>query len=449
MITSRVREAGEAAGRWWADAWRWALMAAGTALGTYFILERGIVQSVTTALVVGILVIGVVITWSAPLAIPLIAMPALFVVHRVGFGGADLSASDVALAAAFASALLLGNRQYSRPVRLLLLMNLIYQFATIFTVIVNPQSANTFEWFHAWLLISGALVVGWALGRAGHARIAFLLLLGAGVVIAVGTIITGVVNYAHLNFDGVYPLWPWSMHKNFAGTAMVFAAIVAYLRPPWAQLSTSWMRLVFVVLVVAIVMTQSRQAMIGLAIVVVLSVLRRRTTGKPLWALLWIVPAAWLIFITVSEQIESQNQHNSYYQRLDWLREVYAFFKLSPIFGHGLRFWYYNPEVPYQPPQAEVEVAASAGIVGLIGFIAMWVGIVVVLWRVDPRYGTLALAVPLSRITMAQFDLFWIAAQTSIPFVVAGICLGALAKRTEESAESTLLRSSAEPIIRS
>jgi hypothetical protein len=61
----------------------------------------------------------------------------------------------------------------------------------------------------------------------------------------------------------------------------------------------------------------------------------------------------------------------------------------------------------------------------------MWVGLLVVLWRIDPRYGTLALALPLSRIFQAQFDLFWTSVQTSIPFVVAGICLGALALHEE------------------
>ena len=57
----------------------------------------------------------------------------------------------------------------------------------------------------------------------------------------------------------------------------------------------------------------------------------------------------------------------------------------------------------------------------------MWIGILVVLWRVDPRFGTLAVAVLLSRIIQAQFDLFWIAAGVSVPFVIAGICLGAMA----------------------
>ena len=79
----------------------------------------------------------------------------------------------------------------------MLWVNLLYQFATLFTVIVNPHAANTIEWFHAWLLVSGALVVGWALGRAGYARLALALMVIAACVIARGTMLTGVFQYSH------------------------------------------------------------------------------------------------------------------------------------------------------------------------------------------------------------------------------------------------------------
>jgi hypothetical protein len=75
-----------------------------------------------------------------------------------------------------------------------------------------------------------------------------------------------------------------------------------------------------------------------------------------------------------------------------------------------------------------MEVLATAGILGLIGFVVMWTGVILVLWHVDPRFGTLAVAVVFCRIVQAQFDLFWAAAGVSIPFVIAGICLGALAR---------------------
>ena len=41
-------------------------------------------------------------------------------------------------------------------------------------------------------------------------------------------------------------------------------------------------------------------------------------------------------------------------------------------------------------------------------------------------YGTLAFTVMLGRFVQSQFDLFWVTAQVSIPFLVAGLCLGQL-----------------------
>lgn len=418
----------------WAGLWRWVLLAGGTVLAAYFILERAGGNAVASAALLGGVVIGVVLTFSTPLAIALLATPALFIVQRVGFGGGDLSVSDAALAGAFGAAVLFGKYPYSRPLKILLVFNLVYQFGTLFTVIVNPQVQNTVEWFHAWLLISGALIVGWALGRGGYARTALLIMVWAGAIIAVGTLITAVFQYAAGNIGPVYPRWPLSMHKNAAGTLMAFAAMIVYVNPPWLRVRRPVAVPVLTLIVVAILLTQSRQALIGLIFGVIVVALRARAIGRSRWPLLLAIPGVWVVVATVIEQIESQNQHNSFFQRLDWLREVYAFWKHSPIFGHGLRFWYYEPAVPYQPPQAEVEVAASAGVVGLAAFIAMWIGILVVLWRIDPKYGTLALAVVGGRIAQAQFDLFWVAAQVSIPFVIAGICLGAMALRDADAA---------------
>lgn len=417
---------------WWANAWRWVLMAVGAVAAVYLVLDRGIQNESMTALVIAALVIGVAVSGSQPLAIVLLAMPGLLVVQRVGLGGTDLSASDVALAAAFGTAVLLGKRPYSRQLRQLLWLNLLYQFTTLFTVIVNPYVANTVEWFHAWLLISGALIVGWAVGAGGYARLGLSLIVGTACVIALITVVQGALQYASGEFGPVYPSWPFPMHKNFVGTVMAIAAVVVYINPDWVGWTRGWAWLAFWLLLGAVLLSQSRQALIGLMAAVLIAVIRRRVTGRSRFAYLLLIPAAWLIISMVIEQIESQERHNSVFQRLNWFREVYHYWRESPVFGHGLRYWYNDPSIPFQPPQAEMEVLASAGLVGLIGFVVMWIGITVVLWRVDPRFGTLAVAVVFSRLVQAQFDLFWAAAAVSVPFVIAGICLGAMAREQSE-----------------
>ncbi|WP_353814426.1 O-antigen ligase family protein [Agromyces sp. SYSU T00266] len=412
----------------WANAWRWLALAAGAVVVTYVLLERGIQNGAANAIVLAAFVVAAALTKSKPLAIVLFATPGLLIAQRVGLGGGDLSVSDAALAAAFGTALLLGERPYSAPLRWLLVLNLCYQFATLFTVIVNPYPLNTIEWFHAWMLVSGALIVGWALGAAGYARLALSLLVWTACVMAVSTIVMAVAQFAVGNFGPATPAWPWPMHKNFVGTVSAFAAIVVYVNPDWVGWTRGWSRVALLVFGVAAAASQSRQALIGLIAAVVFVVLRRSASKRSRLVLLLLVPAGWLVVSMVIDQIDSQNQHNSVFQRLEWFREVYHFWREAPFFGHGLRYWYVDGNLPYQPPQAELEVIASAGVVGLIAFIVMWIGAFIVLWRVDPRYGTLAIAVLLSRIVQAQFDLFWVAVQVSVPFVVAGICLGAMAR---------------------
>lgn len=422
----------------WANTWRWVVAAFGAVVATYLLLDRGIQNGAMTAIVIAGLVIAATLTVSKPLAIALFAMPGLLIAQRVGLGGGDLSASDAALAAAFGTAVLLGQRPYSKPLRRLLVLNLVYQFATLLTVVVNPYLLNTVEWFHAWLLVSGALIVGWAVGAAGYARLALSLIVVTACGFAVLTIVAAVFQFAAGNFGPATPQWPWPMHKNFVGTVLAFAAIVAYLNPDWVGWTRGSARFGFWILTAGVLLSQSRQALIGLMAAIIVAVLRRSTTGRSRFVLLLLIPAAWLVVTMVIDQIESQNQHNSVFQRLEWFREVYHFWRESPVFGHGLRYWYNPGELPYQPPQAEMELLASTGVVGLIAFIVMWIGVLVVLWRIDPRFGTLAVAVLLCRIVQAQFDLFWVAVQVSVPFVIAGICLGAMEherRATEREAE--------------
>lgn len=413
---------------WWSGAWRWVMLAFGAVAATYLLLDRGALGGAMFAFVIAAFVVAASLTGSKPLAIVLFSMPGLLISQRIGLGG-GLSVSDAALAAAFGTALLLGERPYSRQLRQLLWLNLLYQFATLLTVIVNPYLANAVEWVHAWLLVSGALIVGWSVGAAGYARTALSLIVFTATALAVITLVDAGFQYLGGDFGPAEPAWPFPMHKNFVGTVFALAAIVAYIDPDWVGWSRGWARLAFWLLVAGVLVSQSRQALIGLMAAIIIAVIRRSASRRSriLIALL-LIPAAWLIYSMVAEQVQSQNQHNSLFQRLDWFGEVYQFWREAPIFGHGLRYWREPGNPGFQPPQGELEVLASAGVVGLAGFVIMCIGILLVLWHIDPRFGTLAFAVVLSRIVQAQFDLFWVAAQVSIPFVIAGICLGAMAR---------------------
>lgn len=413
--------------------WRDALVRLGVValVGGAFLLALAVAWLVPDRPVLALVVAGVALVTVAalvqPATLPLLAMPLIVVVQRVGSGEIDLTLSDAVLAVAFWPAVLLSPRPFSPQLRSLLWLNAAYQALTLFTLVANPFLANTVEWFHAWLLVSGALVVGWAVGASGHARAGLTLFLLACLVLAVPTIVQGVLQVLGGNFGPVYPRWPWPMHKNFAGTLFGSAALLVYARPSWTGWARRWAVPAFWVLILAIAASQSRQALAGLAVgLLVISLRRHGERRRAAVVLVMLVPAGYLVLTMVRDQIASGNEHNSWFQRLEWYAQSLRIWTEAPLVGHGLRYWT-QPGAPgyFQPPNAFLEVAASAGVVGLLGFVAMWLGIVVVLLRADPAFGTLALALGLSRLGQSQFDIFWVSISVSVPFLLIGVCLGA------------------------
>ncbi|WP_341359335.1 O-antigen ligase family protein [Georgenia sp. M64] len=405
------------------------LLAAG-----WFLPERPFV-----AVALGAVVLAIGLSLVEPAALPLLAMPGMLVVARADLGGVDLSFSDLILAVAFWPAVLLAPRPYSPPMRTLLWFSAAYQASTLFTVIANPALANTVEWFHAWLLVAGALVVGWAVGRRGFARAGLTLLLLTGGLLALVTIGQGVLQFAGGNFSPVYPSWPYGMHKNFVGTALGFVAVIAYARPVWLGWSKRWAMALFWASVAGVILAQSRQALVGIGLGLLVIALRRDPHRRRSKLIVFaLVPAVLFVASLIQEDIES-GRHNSLAQRATFLADAWHVWLENPWAGVGLRWWI-GAETA-QPPNAELEVLTSAGVVGLAGFLLLMLGGLIVLWRLDPTYGTLAFSILLVRLTQAQFDLFWSAVQVSVPFVVAGICLGAQQWAVErERLESALVR---------
>ncbi|KRC42508.1 O-antigen ligase [Oerskovia sp. Root22] len=382
-------------------------------------------SAIAVAVAAFVLVVGMTIY--EPAALPILAMPAMVVVERVGGDAVNLSLSDFALFGAFWFALFFAQRPLSRPMRSLLWLSALYQVATLFTVIANPYTANTVEWFHAWLSVGGALLVGWAVGRAGRARLGLTLFMIPCLAIAALTCVTALQQLAAGNTGPVYLEIPFAMHKNFIGCVLGSAALLAYARPWWVGWPKMFAFPAFWLCGLGVLASQSRQALIGLAIGVVLITLRSDPDRKrSKLILLAAIPAVYFVWTAVQEQLASKDQFNSAYQRLTWYEQAIDVWERSPWVGVGLRWWVANrTEYTFQPPNAELEVLTSAGIVGVVAFLVLFFGSLVVLWRMNPRFGTLAFSVLLMRFIQGQFDLFWVSVQVSVPFLIVGVCVGA------------------------
>lgn len=387
------------------------------------------------ALAGAVLVLAIGLTVYEPAAIPVLAMPALVIVERIGGEGTDLSFSDFALFGAFWCAILLCRRPFSPPMRTLLWLSCAYQAATLFTVLFNPFRQNTVEWFHSWISVAGALVVGWAVGRAGRAHAGLSLFLLACLTIALLTCVTAVQKLAAGDTGPVYLEWPFGMHKNFIGCTLAFAALVAYARPRWMRWPSPLALGAFWLCTLAIVASQARQALVGLGVGVLVVALRREQgRHRSKLILLAVLPALYFVGSVIRDQLTSTNQFNSAHQRLAWYQQTLEIWRDNPAFGVGLRWWTAGrTEYAFQPPNAELEVLSSAGAVGLAGFLILMGGALLVLWRLDHTYGTLAFALLLMRLVQGQFDLFWSAVVVSVPFLLIGVCLGAQAAEQDDA----------------
>lgn len=382
------------------------------------------------ALIGALGVLGLGLLAVDPVLVVVLAFPASLIMLRVG--GA-LSVADVVLAGAMVVAIVLLRGKDLRDLSPLIWGGSAYLAAALPTVVLNPYAANTVEWFHEVVLVIGSMYVGYAIGRFGRTQLAIGIYIVACVALSIAAMCVGAVMFVTEGSFG--PVYLPDYQKNTLGAALAMGVVLLYARSPLFHMPTALARVSIVVMCGGILASQSRQAMIGaLAGAVILSLRRRPQTGRyP--KLVWIAAIPVLVFVLtlVSDQLGEDNRFNSANQRLDWYATTIDIWQTSPVFGVGLRWWYTDRFAGgnFQPPNAELEVLSSVGIVGLIGFLVMFLVGFWTLWRIDPAYGTVGAAVIVTRFVQAQFDLYWAAGQASFLWLVAAMCIGAATRKRE------------------
>jgi hypothetical protein len=372
----------------------------------------------------GVLAVGVYAV--APLAVVAFAIPATLLVARVGTATSSLSVSDLVLAVSSLAALPFLHVRESPTMKRLLGLLVVYQAALLLTVVDNPYRADVVEWFHELFLVGGSLIVGWVVARHGHAKTALSVFLTGATIIAVWACAAAVKHH----FQPVS--LPLGMQKNFIGVMLMFAVLVAFLNPDWVGWHGRWHRVAMYLCVLGILAAQSRQAMIGCALGVLVAAVRTRrmsqVSRRSKILILGTIPLVVIAYVTISREFASSNRFNSVHQRQAWFQQSLQVWHASPWLGVGLRWWYTSRfPFSFQPPNGELEMLSSAGIVGLAAFLLLFGRSLVVLWHVPIRFGTLAFTALLMRFVEGQFDIFWVGATSAIPWILVGLSLGALA----------------------
>jgi hypothetical protein len=393
------------------------------------------VNSSLIALVVGVVVLLAGVASRDLTIVPVLAVPATLALTRVG--GA-LSVSDVALAVATVVCLLMLRDRGAVVLGPLIWGGVFYLATAIPTQILNLYSANAIEWVHEVFLILGSLIVGFVIGREDRARLALTLYLLVCSGIGIAAMAVALVSFVQTG--AFQPAYLPELQKNTTGGMLAAAAVIAFVRPIWLRWSARWAWTGVIICSLGVLAAQSRQALVGEVVGILLASLRKRPqTGRRV-TIVWLaaIPAVAGVFSALTSQLDSQDPFNSANQRLAWYDQSVQIWQRSPIFGVGMRWWYtdrFSSEFQsFQPPNAELEVATTVGVFGLVGFLVMFAVAAWHLWRMDPVYGTVGLAVVATRFTQAQFDLYWVAGQASLLWIVAGICYGVQARDTARRA---------------
>lgn len=397
-----------------------------------------VARTVTGGVVLGILGVaaGVISAWDPELAlpfalvvmlvalaaidlslVPVLAVPATMVMNRVG----PMSVSDFVLGAASIVALLMLRGRGGLTLQPLIWAGTAYVAITAPQLLLNSYGANVIEWGHEVVLVLGSMVVGFVVGREGRARLALGLYAVIGMAIAVAAIVAAVGN-------GFGPVYLGMLHKNSIGGILLVAGLIAFANPPWLGWKPRWAYLGFFLCGFGMLAAQSRQALIGTLVGVIIIGMRPRFhNGKrSRWIWFLLLPVGYFVYGEVAEQLASNDNFNSSAQRLAWYADSIEVWLMSPIFGVGHRWWVtgHTGFSGFQPPNAELEVLTTVGLVGLFGFLAMFASAIWMLAKMNPVYGTLGLAIVVARLVQTQFDLYWVAGQSSILWIIAGICYG-------------------------
>jgi hypothetical protein len=389
-------------------------------------------------------VVGLGLYVHRPSSLVLLAVPASFLVRRIGgaSGGNNISFSDLFLFVGSLGAIPLVDWRNARRLKVLLTIAAFYLATELFSVLDHPNRYDLVEWIHEILLVCGAAIVGFVIVDRDQGRAA----LESFVVIATVLSAWTSVLFALHGLHAIGPL-PFHFQKNLLGDLFAVAVLVAFLNPPWAGLTPRWTRVEMYVCLCGLIAVQSRQAMIALIVAIAAVVIRDRRTGhtvrrnRPKVLLLALIPVALVVYVTLAGQVAANSQHSSISQRTLWYSQSLHLWSQYPFFGVGERFWYTNLYgLNFQPPNAEISQLATGGVVGLLGLMTLLVGSLWLLARLPAEVGSLAFGVVVGHVVEGQFDIFWVSPSGSLPWIVAGMGLAA-ATRVDGSAAAVRVSS--------
>ncbi len=305
-----------------------------------------------------------------------------------------------------------------RSVRPVALGLLAYGVTCVISMVAHPSTAGVVTALHRVELVVGALVLGGALVRVGLLRPALEGFYVTCVVLTVGAVLVS----GSANILGV--------QKNPAGGYLATALIVVLVLRPGRR----WL-LYAPLFAIGALATQSRGALLGLAIAagVTVLVVRYGERSRLLAVFAAAAAALYLAYLNLPGAARtrlldtSANKDFAIRFRTEFQADAFDVFRSSPWLGEGVGNYQGGRRFPgvTDPHQVLYLTLAEGGVILLIGILVLFA---VSLWAAFRRMkltalAVAALAVQVATLAHAQADVYWVRGTPMAAFLLLGAVL--------------------------
>ncbi len=369
------------------------------------------------AVAAAVLVLGIFV--ADPVLLAVIALPASLILLRVGGATTNLSTADLVVFVAGLACLFQIRWRDARYLKQFLQGIVWYEAVLLLVVLVNPNRYDVIDWFHRWSFVGASALVGWVIASSGRCRPAFRALLYGAAAVAVGAMLDAVASHFQPAQFGLY-------QKNAIGDIMWVAIAVAQINPPWLGVNRREARICKYLCIGGLLASYSRQGVIVLILALVVAVLRNpEVRRRSKMMMLGAIPLVIGLYFSFSYAARTNPKFNSVSIRVSQLDAAFHVWRMSPLFGEGMRFYNLPQFITVTaPPNVLVDNLASTGIVGSLAFFYLVFVTTRTMARLPAVFGTLGLAILVAHYVDGLFDIFWIGASSTIPFIICGACLG-------------------------
>jgi hypothetical protein len=396
-----------------------AIIVVGAASLAVMVLAWQVPGEPTLAIGAAILLVALGLATAAPTLLLAAVFATCFAYWRVGPDALNMSLGDAVTLIALLAAIPFVP-WHSRPLRQILAGLFAYLALLFVSVMGHPTQVAIVEWLHRAVLFGGAILIGAAVAHRHQVALALKALVYASSVVAVAAIVDAVTT-------GFGPAFPFGIHKNAAGPLFAMVAMLMIAAPWRIGIRPSMLRHLRFLIIVGLLATQSRGALLALVAGIALYAMRHRSARQraPIFFLTVTLALIAVSVVTLKAQNEDNPNFNGVALRSstidDAINRVWA---AHPLVGGGLKYFRATGAQAGGAEQIFVAELAEAGIIGLIGLIVLLTNTSRVLFARRDPLGEAAFLVFVVEVLYALTAIFWIAGTLTLPMLLVGLAVG-------------------------